>query len=70
MREAGIEAVIHYAPPIHHYTVYSAGLPGADNLPVTEMLARQYVNLPVTPELTSDEVDRMIETVKKLLKNL
>ena len=67
LREAGIEAVIHYAPPIHHYSVYSAGLPGADNLPVTEMLARQYVNLPVTPELTSDEVDYMIETVRDLL---
>ena len=70
LRAAGIEAVIHYAPPIHHYSVYAGGLPGADNLPVTEMLARQYVNLPVTPELTSDEVNYMIGTTRNLLKNL
>ena len=70
LREAGIEAVIHYAPPIHHYAVYAGGLPGADNLPVTEMLARQYVNLPVTPELAADEVNYMIEKTEGLLRNL
>ena len=70
LREAGIEAVIHYAPPIHHYAVYAGGLPGADNLPVTESLARQYVNLPVTPELTTDEINYMIDTTKRLLQNL
>lgn len=67
LREAGIEAVIHYAPPITQYSVYAAGLPGGDNLPVTDMLARQYVNLPVTPELRDDEVDYMIDTTKSLL---
>lgn len=70
LREAGIEAVIHYAPPIHRYTVYAKGLPGADNLPVTDMLARQVVNLPVTPELTTDEVNYMIETTRELLQEL
>lgn len=70
LREAGIEAVIHYAPPIHHYTIYASGLTGADNLPVTDMLARQYVNLPVTPELTTDEVNYMIETTTNLLTHL
>ena len=70
LRDAGIEAVIHYAPPIHHYTIYASGLPGADNLPVTEMLARQYVNLPVTPELTANEVNYMIDTIKSLLNDM
>ena len=70
LRDAGIEAVIHYAPPIHHYSVYADGLPGADNLPVTDKLARQYVNLPVTPELTADEINYMIDTTKKLLKTM
>ena len=69
LRDAGIEAVIHYAPPIHRYTVYSGGLPGADNLPVTDMLARQHVNLPVTPELTADEVNFMIDTTRELLQD-
>lgn len=67
LREAGIEAVIHYAPPIYRYEVYADAIPNRDQLPVTEMLASQVVNLPVTPELTDDEVEYMIETVQKLL---
>jgi dTDP-4-amino-4,6-dideoxygalactose transaminase len=69
LREAGIEAVIHYAPPITRYSVYAAGLPNDDNLPVTDLLATQIVNLPVTPELTANEVNYMIETTKNLLRN-
>lgn len=67
LREAGIEAVIHYAPPIYRYDVYADAFPNRDQLPVTELLASQVVNLPVTPELTDDEVEYMIETVQKLL---
>ena len=51
LREAGIEAMIHYAPPITHYTVYAGLFPNKDQLPVTERLARQIINLPVSPEV-------------------
>lgn len=67
LRAAGIETVIHYAPPVYRYDVYADAFPNRDQLPITDMLAEQVVNLPVTPELTDDEVDYMIETVKKLL---
>ena len=67
LREAGIEAVIHYAPPVYRYDVYADAFPNCEQLPVTDMLARQVVNLPVTPELTDDEVEYMIETVRTLL---
>ena len=70
LREAGIEAVIHYAPPVYRYPVYAGAFPNRDQLPVTEMLAGQVVNLPVTPELTDDEVNYMIETVRRLLNNV
>ncbi len=68
LRAAGIEAVIHYAPPITQYDVYADGLPNSDNLPVTERLAHEIVNLPVTPELTDAEVNYMIATTLNLLK--
>lgn len=67
LREAGIEAVIHYAPAVYRYEVYADAFPNRDQLPVTEMLASQVVNLPVTPELSDDEVEYMIDTVQKLL---
>ncbi len=65
---AGIETVIHYAPPVYRYTVYADAFPNRDQLPVTDMLARQIVNLPVTPELTSEQVDYMIKISRKLLQ--
>ncbi len=69
LRAAGIEAVIHYAPPIYEYDVYAGMFPERGSLTTTERLARQIVNLPVTPELTSDDVDYMIEVTRKLLNN-
>ena len=67
LREAGIESVIHYAPPVYRYQVYADAFPNRDRLPITEMLSRQVFNLPVTPELTDIEVEYMIETMKILL---
>jgi len=67
LRAAGIEAVIHYAPAVYRYKVYADTFPNRDQLPVTEMLASQVVNLPVTPELTDGEVEYMIDTINILL---
>ena len=67
LRAAGIETVIHYAPPVYRYDVYADAFPNRDQLPVTELLASQVVNLPVTPELTDDEVEYMIDTIHNLL---
>ncbi len=67
LREAGIEAMIHYAPPITHYTVYDGLFPNRDQLPVTECLARKIINLPVSPEVTDEDIDYMIDTTRNLL---
>ena len=67
LRAAGIEAVIHYAPPIYEYSVYADAFAGRAPLPMTDMLAKEIVNLPVTPELSDEDVAYMIETVCDLL---
>lgn len=69
LRAAGIDAVIHYAPPIYDYAVYAGMFPERQALPATARLAREIVNLPVTPELTNDDVDYMIEVTRKLLND-
>ncbi len=68
LRDAGIEAVLHYSPPIYHYTVYQDGLTNADNLPITDKLAKHLVNLPVTPELTPDDTNYVLDVLCDLLK--
>ena len=67
LREAGVEAVRHYTPPIHHNQVYAGGLPGSDNVPVTEMLATQIVSLPVAPELDDDDIHYAIDALRHVL---
>ena len=67
LRAAGIEAVIHYAPPVYRYSVYADAFPERERLPVTDRLAEEIVNLPVTPELSDDEVGYMIEVTRGLL---
>ena len=49
----------HPLRPAHLSLTMSTPTPSpiATSLPVTDMLARQIVNLPVTPELTDDEVE-------------
>ena len=39
-----------------------------DALPVTERLGKEILNLPITPEFTSDDVDYMIDVTRDLLK--
>lgn len=67
LRQAGIEAVISYAPPIYQYTVYEGKFPYASELKVTDRLASELVNLPVTPELTPDDTDYMVDVLQDLL---
>ena len=67
LRAAGIESVIHYAPPVYRYSVYAEAFPSRAPLPVTDKLAEEIVNLPVTPELSDDEVNYMIERTRALL---
>ena len=67
LRQAGIEAVISYAPPIYQYTVYEGKFPCASELKVTDRLASELVNLPVTPELAPDDTDYMIDALRDLL---
>lgn len=67
LRAAGVEAVRHYAPPIARQPVYAGGLPGAERLPVTEALARSLVCLPVSPELTSEDVAYVAACLRSIL---
>ncbi len=69
LRDAGVGASISYAPPIYDYSVYAGKFHNRDALPVTERLGKEIVNLPVTPELTSGDVDYMIEVMRQLLNN-
>jgi dTDP-3-amino-3,4,6-trideoxy-alpha-D-glucose transaminase len=66
LRERGVESAIHYPLPAHLQPVYQ-GLAAPGSLPVTERLASEVLSLPIYPELTDAEVDRVAAAVREAL---
>jgi dTDP-4-amino-4,6-dideoxygalactose transaminase len=64
LQARGVETMIHYPVPVHHQEGY-AGLVrvGAGDLELSERLADEVLSLPLYPELTDREVDRVIDAV-------
>ena len=59
--ENGIQTQIHYPFPIHKQEAYSEF--SKLSFPMTELLSREVLSLPLYPSLTNEEVDRIIDTL-------
>jgi dTDP-4-amino-4,6-dideoxygalactose transaminase len=63
LRRRGIETLVHYPHPIHHYEPYREL--GRATLQNAERLCSRIVSLPLYPELTDDEVDAVAEAARE-----
>ncbi len=63
LNEAGIATGIHYPIPCHLQEACHAAGYAPVSLPETEQAAREILSLPVYPELTDEQVDRIIGAV-------
>lgn len=61
LREKGVEILIKDPIALHHHKPLKLE---HFKLPVSERLAKQVISLPMYPELTDDQVDSVIKTVK------
>lgn len=61
LSEKGIETGIHYRP-IHTFSFYKSKI----KLPITEKVGGEIVSLPTHPNLTENDVDRIIKTINEL----
>jgi dTDP-4-amino-4,6-dideoxygalactose transaminase len=66
LNENGVDAKTHYPIAIHEQEGYPWGKDAEPNpsLPLTEKSAASVISLPMFPELTQDEIDYVIETVR------
>jgi len=66
LNQAGIDAKTHYPIAIHQQEGYPWGMPADLNvsLPLTERSAARVISLPMFPELTQEEIDYVIHTVR------
>ena len=65
LRDAGVDAVLHYAPPVYQQPVYRQHRLASAQLPVTEFVSQHLICRPVTPELSAEEIDSVCEVVNR-----
>jgi dTDP-4-amino-4,6-dideoxygalactose transaminase len=64
LKAAGVGAGVHYPVPLHRQPAYAGlGYP-AGSLPATEEWAAQCLSLPLFPELTGEQQDRVVAAVR------
>jgi UDP-2-acetamido-2-deoxy-ribo-hexuluronate aminotransferase len=68
LREAGIATAIYYPRPLHHQPAYRDIHDGAP-LPVSEDVAKRILALPIHPDLTDSDVDRVCAVLRASLQS-
>ena len=68
LQDSGISTIIYYPIPIHSQPAYAYLRQQTGPLPITEQLCQQVLSLPIFPELTDQQQQTVIETLRKLLR--
>ena len=65
---AGIDTRLHYPVPLHLQKCYAALGHKPGDFPVAEKAARECLSLPIYPELTDEQIQRVAATIKDFLR--
>ena len=68
LQDSGVSTIIYYPIPIHSQPAYAHLRQQTGPLPITEQLCQQVLSLPIFPELTDQQQQTVIETLRKLLR--
>jgi len=69
LTERGIHTLIHYPIPAHIQKAYAFLGYKKGDLPVSELVAGRILSLPMFPELTDEQVDYVIQSIKEFHEN-
>ena len=70
LQQQGIHTIIYYPIPIHCQRAYGNLGYGPGSLPVTERLAGEVLSLPMFPELTTDQREQVVNSLRLTLANI
>ena len=65
LNNLGIQAGVHYPLPIHLNASYKNVIKTAKNMSETEIISKKIISLPMYPELTANDVDKVINGIFK-----
>ena len=68
LRDRDIAPGIHYAPPVHMHDAYRGRIRVPAPLPQTEAAARHILSLPMYPEMTDLDVERVTDAVRSFFQ--
>ena len=65
LKERGVASMVYYPVPLHLQPLYAllGGKPG--DLRVSERAAREVLSIPLYPELTREQIERVAQEVRK-----
>jgi len=67
LADQGVNTIIYYPIPIHRQPAYAELGYGPGSLPVTERLCSEVLSLPIFPELSSEQQQRVIQVLSQLV---
>jgi dTDP-4-amino-4,6-dideoxygalactose transaminase len=67
LHQQGIGAGVHYPIPLHLQPAYAELGYGRGDLPVTELVADTCLSLPLYPEMTEEQQDRVIQCIAEFV---
>ena len=66
LKNEGIACAVYYPTPLHRQPAF-ADLGVHDGLPVSEQVSERCMSLPIFPEMTDEQIERVAECLKKVL---
>jgi dTDP-4-amino-4,6-dideoxygalactose transaminase len=66
LQAARIGVGIHYPVPVHLQKAYASLGYGAGNFPITELLASQFLSVPIYAELGTEQVSQVVKELEKV----
>jgi dTDP-4-amino-4,6-dideoxygalactose transaminase len=70
LQDSGVSTIIYYPIPIHLQPAYAHLGYGPGSLPVTERLCAEVLSLPIFPELSEAQQQRVVEVLKAVAQPL
>ena len=67
LQDQGVNTIIYYPIPIHRQPAYDDHNHSDGNLPITDQLCSEVLSLPIFPELTTEQQDRVITVLREQL---